>query len=211
MSFYGFARALLYLPVKILYPTKYLGSADKVTEKKLVITANHRSLLDPVILGVHLKPHLHFMSKAELWDNRLLGRILNGLQAIPVHRGSADLNATKQALKVLKNNQVFAVFPEGTRNHTQDDLQEFKNGAAMIAIKTQSPIRVYYMAKKPRVFRKNYVVVGEEFTLDAFYGQKLTKETLDEATQVLEAEYRKLHEAYEAFCAQKRAKKKGKR
>ena len=62
------------------------------------------------------------------------------------------------------------------------------------------------MAERPRVFRKNYLVVGEEFTPDTFYGRKLTKETLDEATKVLEEEYRKLHETYESFCRDNKEK-----
>ena len=53
----------------------------------LVVVANHDSLLDPFVLGAALERPLRFVAKEELWANRLVGRILDGLGGIPLRRG----------------------------------------------------------------------------------------------------------------------------
>ena len=77
------------------------------------------------------------------------------------------------------------LFPEGTRNPNVDCLQEFHTGAALFALKTKSPIRPFYIWDKSRPFRKNYMIVGDEFTLDEFYDQPINRKTLEAATEVI--------------------------
>ena len=103
--------------------------------------------------------------------------------AFPVDRQKTDLKAIKTSIKVLNKNKVLTIFPEGTRNKTQEDLSEAKAGAAMFAIKTKTPIVPVWISKKPTVFKPNTLRFGTPFTLDEFYDQKLTADVMERAGQ----------------------------
>ena len=55
----------------------------------------------------------------------------------------------------------------------------------MFALKTHAPIRPYYIWDKTKAFHKNYIIIGDEFTLEEFYDRPLDKQTLNEATEVI--------------------------
>lgn len=105
------------------------------------------------------------------------------VNAIPVDRGKTDLNAIKLSMRVLNDEKVLTIFPEGTRNKTEQELSEVKAGAAMFAIKTKTPIVPVWIKKKPKVFRPNTLRFGKAFTLEEFYDQKLTAEVMEKAGQ----------------------------
>jgi len=52
----------------------------------------------------------------------------------------------------------------------------------LFAIKMQTPIIPVYLWDRTKMWRKNYMIVGEEFTLEEFYDQPLSKELLTAAT-----------------------------
>lgn len=54
---------------------------------------------------------MFFLSKKELFDNRLLRPFVKGLGGIPVDRGHADIAAVRSALKVLKEGYGLGIFP----------------------------------------------------------------------------------------------------
>ena len=64
-----------------------------------------------------------------------------------------------------------------------DCFMEFKTGAALFALKTQTPIRPIYLWGRTKMCRKNHVIIGEEFDLSEFYDLPLNKETLALATE----------------------------
>ena len=57
---------------------------------RLILAANHRSFLDPFIIGCCLRRPIYFVAKQELFDKRLQGWFLNCLGAFPVRRGESD-------------------------------------------------------------------------------------------------------------------------
>lgn len=165
-----------------VYPIKVYGDKN-IKVKKSILVGNHLTALDAIMMYMVSKEHIHFMYKAELEKSKFLRTIFTGLDLVPVHRGEADMNATKQCLRTLKKDQVLTLFPEGTRNVNVDCLQEFKTGAALFAIKTKAPIRPFYIWEKAKPFRRNRIIIGEEFELSEYYGQTPTKAVLIEATQ----------------------------
>lgn len=180
----GFARTVKFL-AKSIFPIKVYGDKD-IPVKKTLLLGNHIALLDPLIMYMVCKKHVHFMYKAELRKSKVLAWFCDNLDMIPVHRGEADMYATKQCLRTLKNNQVLTLFPEGTRNVYVDGLHEFKTGAALFALKTQSPIRPFYIWDRAKPFRRNYIIIGEEMELSEYYGMPVSKVVLQEATSKIE-------------------------
>ena len=58
-----------------------------------------------------------------------------------------------------------------------------KYGSSMFSIKTKTPVLPMVFLKKPKLFRKNYLVIGQPFELNEYYG---TKEYV-EATALIES------------------------
>lgn len=163
------------------FPLTVYGDRD-IPNKRCVLVGNHVCGWDPLIYTMWMKETVSFVYKAEFNKNLLLRWALNGMDYVPVHRGEADINATKSILRLLKDDKTVCMFPEGTRNPNVDCLQDFHTGAALFALKTKSPVRAFYIWDKTKPLRKNYMIVGDEFTLDEFYGRPLDKQTLEEAT-----------------------------
>jgi len=193
MSFYGFLKGLAGWFFRLIYPTKVIGP-KKLEKKKMLFALNHLSNLEPVIVGATLKPRFYFWAKKELFKKKLPAWFFKKMGVVPVDRSGADISSVKAALTLLKNENIFMLFPEGTRNKgDENEMLQIKNGLAMLAIKAQAPIRIGLFYKKPRLFKKNFLIIGEEFQLDQFYGQRLNNEVLAEASIFIEKKFDQLH------------------
>lgn len=168
--------------VRPFFSVKYYGERE-LPMKKTLLVGNHISGWDPVVFTMWCKTWVSFVYKAEFRKSAFLRWVFDGLDFVPVKRGEVDLYATKTIMKLLREERVVGLFPEGTRNPNVDCLQDFHTGAAMFAIKTKSPMRAFYTWEKAKLFRKNYIIVGEEFTLEEFYDKPVTKELLRQATE----------------------------
>ncbi len=102
-----------------------------------VIVSNHVSYMDTPVLLAHLPLNFRFMAKQELFKVPFIGPHLTKAGHI-----SVPLDDWRAALKVLgtvgvilvERGQSVLMFPEGGRS-PNGELQEFKDGAAYLAIK----------------------------------------------------------------------------
>jgi 1-acyl-sn-glycerol-3-phosphate acyltransferase len=102
-----------------------------------VIVSNHVSYMDTPVLLAHLPLNFRFMAKQELFKAPFIGPHLTKAGHI-----SVPLDDWRAALKVLatvgvilvERGQSVLMFPEGGRS-PNGELQEFKDGAAYLAIK----------------------------------------------------------------------------
>ena len=185
-TFYRFLRVILRPIQMLVWPTKVIGAENVKKVKGALFTCNHYSKMDSMIpYFVLFKKEAHALAKYELFTNPVAGWFLHKMGAIPVRRGEADIEAVKQVLRVLKDGKQLLIFPEGTRNKEgTQQMAEFKTGTARFAIKAKVPVvpMIYYQC--PKAFRKNWLYVGEPFSLEEFYGAR----TIDEnhaATEVI--------------------------
>lgn len=167
---YRFLRILLRPIGAILFPYKVINkeNVDKI-EGGLII-CNHYSQFDGIVPLLKLfKKEAHVLSKYELFENPVGGWFMRKMGAIPVHRGEADIDAVKSVLRVLRGNKKLMLFPEGTRNKEgTQEMAEFKDGTSRFAIKTNSPIVPMIYHSMPKLCKRNYLYIGEPFTLDQF-------------------------------------------
>jgi 1-acyl-sn-glycerol-3-phosphate acyltransferase len=111
-------------------------------------------------------------------------------------------------LKCLKNGEKVAIYPEGTRNKTKEEMLPFYDGAAMLAIKTKTPIVPVLIYKKTMPFRMNHIIVGEPFEMSEYYGQRLTKEVLAEANEKLRQKLLDMRKEHTEMLESKKHKKR---
>lgn len=105
----------------------------------VIVIANHRSGFDPPMVGAILPRPVHFMTKAELFNYRILAWIFRYVQAYPVHRGRPDRKAIRHSLEVLQQGDVILMFPEGHRTET-GNLQEARAGVIYFAQRTHAVV-----------------------------------------------------------------------
>ncbi len=183
--FYRIVKALLWIPLSILHPTKIYGKKN-LPKGKAILSSNHRSNWDIVLYLLHTRKKVKILAKKELFKNKFFGKILSKLGAIEIDREANDVNAIKQCIKALKEDKQLFIFPEGTRLKDESEvLGEIKSGLALIAIKTKTPIVPIWIERKPKLFRKSIYHIGQPFELSEFYGAKLDEETLERANQIV--------------------------
>lgn len=86
--------------------------------KPRVIVANHSSMLDPVIVVVHLWLHgqrVRAVYKDEFNHVKFLTWAISRWGGIPVVRGTADMKSMRRVKSALERGESVLVFPQGTR------------------------------------------------------------------------------------------------
>lgn len=191
-GWYTFLRGLVYWPVKLLLPTKIVGKERIPLPERVITVSNHHSVLDIVVISIGVKGYRRLIGKKELEKSWFLRTLMRLIDAIAIDRGKADLSAMRKVLGALKNGGSVTMFPEGTRNKTgSDSMQEVKAGAALFAIKGNAQIVPIMLYKKPRFFRKNYIFVGEPFSV-AEEGTRADANAVNAGAVEIE---RRMHEA----------------
>ena len=112
---YWVLRALLVPFFLIYFRLERIGREHLPKEGPLLLASNHRSFLDPFVIGTMVKRPVYYMAKRELFEKRWQAWILNALGAFPVDRGAGDGDAMATARTILERGDCVVVFPEGTR------------------------------------------------------------------------------------------------
>lgn len=201
---------LVWLPITIFYPTKVIGKKNFVKKQGAVVVCNHLSNLDPILLNIKLVKKIRFLGKAELFKSKFGSWFYRGLGAIPVNRGTADINAIKQGLKVLKDNKPLGIFPEGTRNKGEDETKmgEIHEGAIMFASRAGVPIIPIIIYKRPKFLRRNVIAVGTPFMVSGENPNKLTAEETQRAVEEMKTKMNELRETLDTKYNKKNKKQK---
>lgn len=165
-------------------PFRFYGKR-KVQDGPYVYIGNHYALFDPVYPASTTWEGLHFVAKCEIFTLPILGWLLRRVKAIPANRNGNDVRVMMDCLKCLKNGEKVVVYPEGTRNKTQQEIQPFHHGAAAMAIKAKAPIIPIVLYKKPRFFHMTHVLIGEPMELSEYYDKKMTAEDILAADEKL--------------------------
>ncbi|MBO5394614.1 MAG: 1-acyl-sn-glycerol-3-phosphate acyltransferase [Clostridia bacterium] len=180
--------------VRFFFPTKFIGKKN-IPKGACIIVSNHTSNADAANLATHTWEKKYYLAKKELFKSKFVGGVLKSWGGIPIDRAGNDLSAIKESLKVLKNGKKLVIYPEGTRNNNENmELGEVKQGAAMLAIKGKVPVVPMFVLKKPKLWRRNKVFVGQPFELSDFYGKKLSSEELASASKIIEDKINNLRE-----------------
>ena len=100
-ALYTFGKWILFPAYKLLYRFKVKNKGVIPAEGGVILTANHLSFADPVLLGLSEKRRLYFMAKQELFRNKFAGAVIRALGAFPVERGAGDGKAIKTGEEIL--------------------------------------------------------------------------------------------------------------
>ena len=139
---YRVERALIRLLARIILGRRLhvRGVQNVPATGPVLIIGNHIATCDPPLVGA-LVPRLDlfYMAKSESFRKRWHRFLLEGYNAFPVVRHSADRNAVRRALEVLRDGHVLVMYPEGTRSPDHRVTRPYA-GVGFIARRTGAPI-----------------------------------------------------------------------
>ena len=136
---YWITRLILEPFLRVYFRLSRAGREHVPHEGAVIIAPNHRSFLDPFVVGIVQRRPVYFVAKRELFQNRLLGWFLNCLGAFPIRRGESDEESMETAKQILARGDMVLIFPEGTRIRS-GSLGKAKRGVGRLALETGAPV-----------------------------------------------------------------------
>ncbi len=190
-------------PCKVMNKHKY-----KKYDRGQVLISNHLAWLDVCYVffglpGGEVRP----LSKKENSGGKLQRKFLESVGVIFIDRDKPELSTMRTCLNALKNGETLYICPEGTRNKTGRELQPFHSGAAMFALKGEARVVPYVVHHKGKMFRRNYLGVGDPVDLSDLFGKRVDENLLNEATERFRAAVQKTLDELDVWVAEKGYKK----
>ena len=174
-----------------LYRLRVRGIENVPAAGGCVLACNHHSSFDPWPLGVPLWPRrqLCFMAKSELYWFPL-STLIDAAGAFPVRRGQRDTVAIETAVRLAREGNVIAMFPEGTRRK-KGLVKKFearpRTGAARIALEAGVPLIPAAVKGTDRLLRlaRLRVAYGPPVDIDDLRGQDVATGALEATTRLM--------------------------
>ena len=154
---YKAAKIIYSTLIKILYRPKAYGTENIPEEGAVIFAGNHKHAFDPIVVMTYTKRIVHYMAKESIFKG-LHGKLFEGIGLIKVYRTKSNPAAVLEAQQILQQGGTIGIFPEGTRNKTQEELLKFRHGAVAIAQKANAPIIPFAIKGKYRLFRKGLTI-----------------------------------------------------
>ena len=146
------------------------GLACIPKQGRYLLVGNHKSNFDPILAWEVLgkEADLCFVSKQENFKKPAFGRIIRRICFLGIDRDNPRnaLRTVEQAATFLKEDKFsVGVYPEGTRNRTEELLLPFHTGLFKIAKKAEVPI-VVVITKNNEKIAKNFPFRGTDVYYD---------------------------------------------
>lgn len=155
---YKILTPLMRFLFKIYYNPKMENKESIPKNGPIIIVCNHKHVYDQCLAIMATKRPIHYMAKKEYFDGKFAW-FFNLVGCIPVNRSIHDSNAKDKAITILKNGGAIGLFPEGTRNKTNDTLLlPFKFGAVSMAQKTNATIIPSALTGDYKFHSKNLII-----------------------------------------------------
>jgi 1-acyl-sn-glycerol-3-phosphate acyltransferase len=136
---YGIVRGIIFGLARAVGRIEVVGAEKIPASGAYILAPVHRSNVDFALTSIVTKRPMRYMGKDNIWKSKPLGRFVSMLGAFPVHRGTADRDAMKACIEILRGGSPLVMFPEGTRQ-SGPIVQEMFDGTAYVAVKADVPI-----------------------------------------------------------------------
>lgn len=137
---YRLGRFILGPIFKWYYKPTIIGKELIPKDGPILIAGNHKHIYDQCLSIISTKRGINYMAKKEYFDNKKVSWFFKHTGCISVDREHHDEAAVNKALEILNNGGAIGIFPEGTRNRTNEILLPFKFGTVSMAYKTGATI-----------------------------------------------------------------------
>ena len=128
---------------RAFYGMRIEGREHLITEGPVLVASNHQSFMDPPLIANLYDTPMYFLARKTLFRG-FCNWLYRQWNAFPVDQDKPDLAGLKQIIRLLKQGQRVAIFPEGART-IDGSLGEAAPGIGFVVAKSGSviqPIRI---------------------------------------------------------------------
>lgn len=177
MNFYKVVTKTLGVFDRIFFRVEVVGKNNIPKEGACILACNHKSNWDPVLIaGLLNEREIHGVAKKELFKNNIVSKFFKKLNIIPVDRDNPDIRTVKSILKVLKDENMLGIFPEGTRNKNLESCGEAKPGLGMFALKGNAVVVPITIVGDYKIFSKMTIYIDKPVDCSNYVVGKPTSE-----------------------------------
>ena len=114
--FLDVSRVGLWLGARALFRIRYQGVEHVPRSGPVLVTPNHVSYMDPVIVSIPIRRPLHYLTLEEFFHVPAFGPLIRWLRAFPVDNSGVDSRAMRRGIRILRAGEPLMIFPEGRRS-----------------------------------------------------------------------------------------------
>lgn len=139
--------------IKSYWWVRARGRRHVPRDRGAILASNHVAAIDPVLVCMSFWRQVVWLAKVELVKTKKVAWFFRGAAVIPVNRDAPADDWIDAAARVLKENKMFGVFPEGTRS---PDGRVYKGytGVARVAQRSGAPVIPTFIAGSKRAHQK---------------------------------------------------------
>lgn len=181
-----------------------LGEENVPKDEAVLYVGNHRSYFDIVMTYVRVPRPTGYMAKVEMLRYPSLNIWMKYLHCIFLDRSNikAGMKSILDAIDKIKSGISICIFPEGTRNKTDQMFLEFHDGSFKIAEKSGCPIVPISINNAEEIFENHIPKIKKAHVVIEYgspiYTKDLSKEDKRRLSatvqQVIKANYLKNQE-----------------
>ena len=133
------------------------GSDNLITDSAVLYIGNHRSFFDIILTYILCPGPTGYIAKKEMNKAPILRIWMRYIHCLFLDRNDIKqgLQTILEGISKIKSGISIFVFPEGTRNKTNDSFLPFKAGSLKIAEKTGCPIIPVAICNSAEVFENH--------------------------------------------------------
>jgi len=195
-------RLLVRVTLQLYYRNVEITGTENVPQNESVIfVGNHPSaFMEPILLACWTRRPLHFMIRGDMWNNKGMAFLLNGIHGVPVYRKSegytsADANKRTfdRCVELIVSNKLLLIFAEGSHQLVRR-LRSLKKGTARIALQAmdENPEKEVYIVPIGAIFnaplllrRDVHISIGKAVPLRAHISSESRAISLNQITNVI--------------------------
>jgi len=133
-------RPLVRGAARVYFGLELRGTEHIPARGPLIVTPNHQTFADPVLVAIPIRRRVYFMAWRRLFHIPVLGRAIRLLRAFPVDLDARDPGAVREARRrLVDDGAVVMIFPEGGRSE-DGTLGRFHMGAFRLAALLGVPV-----------------------------------------------------------------------
>ena len=175
-------------PIYKLYYHPQIINKEVIPQRgPILIVGNHKHLMDQCSIIVATKRVVHYMAKKEYFEGKFAW-FFKITGCISVDRSTHDDEAKSLAIAVLNKGGAVGLFPEGTRNKTEEFLLPFKFGTVAMAQKTNATIVPFGVTGDYKFRSKNLKVrFGTPFKVGDMSLEEANQKLYEEVSNLMKA------------------------